>query len=250
MAFAYSTATTASGFSQATLGSDINTSMLAMGYTLHDSYSSAGTDYYIHKYIVNGSTKGTIYVSTSISATTVVASLYDTWNAVAHTGTGASSTISASWSNASSCVMHRFNGPEGKLMMIINGANRTFTGYVRPSTIHAPISENTYRIGFIPASTGFGSCYCSVSVASSLTFSTPGIVSLGQLAIDSNKYQVYPKKFLYSNTSGVGIVGFFADIVDVSGSGLTIGDVLQVSAGVEEYVLVSSSGGFVALRSL
>lgn len=250
MAFTYSTATTASGFTQATLGADINTAMLAIGYTLHDSYSSGGSDYYVHKYIINGLTKGTVYTVTQISATTVFSSLYDTWNAGTHTGTGASTGASVTWSNVSSVVLHKFNGAEGKLMMLINGANKLFLGYVRPSSLYSQISENTYRMAVQIASAGFTSAYGSTSVASSFAFSTSGVVSLGQLAIDSNKYQVYSRKFMYSTTSGIGIVGFFADIVDVGASGLTVGDVLQVSAGTEEYILVANSGGFVALRSL
>lgn len=250
MAFAYSTATTASGFTQAALGTDINTAMLAMGYTLHDSYSSAGSDYYIHKYIINGLTKGTVYTVTQISATVVYSFLYDTWNAGTHTGTGASIGSSVAWSNASNVVLHKFDGAEGKLIMLVNGANRVFLGYIRPSSLYSQVSENSYRMAVQLASTGFTSTYNSSSIASSYTLSTSGVVSLGQLAIDSNKYQIYGKKFMYGTSAGIGIVGFFADIVDASASGLAIGDVLQVSAGTEEYILVANSGGFVALRSL
>lgn len=249
MAFAYTTSTQASGFSQATLVSFIDTIMVTdLGFTQVDSYV-ATDNFTVYSYATNGNAKGTFIVRVQVSATQVNMVAYDTWNSGTHTGTNGTSSTGLTWSNATSVVADKFIGAEGRFVVLSNNSNKTTCGYVKPATISTTTwPESTYRHCYLPVGVNMGSMYISGGPAGTSTaqMNSSNLTSLGAATWTGSARQVWGPKCLYS--SAVGVAGWFTDISETGLSGIAYGDIIQVSVGVEEYFVVGASGNSAVVR--
>lgn len=249
MAFAYTTSTQASGFSQATLVSFIDTVMVTdLGFTQIDSYVSTD-NYTVYSYATNGNTKGTFIVRVQVSPTQISMVAYDTWNSGTHTGTSATSASTLSWSNATSVVADKFIGAEGRFAIFTNNSNRVTCGYVKPATISTTTwPESTYRHCYLPAGVNMGTMYASVGPASASSYlmNSLNLTSLAAATWAGTKRQVWGPKGLHNASAGA--VGWFTDISETGLSGIAYGDIIQISVGVEEYFVVGASGNSAVVR--
>ena len=249
MAFTYTTASNASGFTQAQLVTFIDDRMVTgLGYTQADSYTS-GSDFRVYSYATNGTTKGTFIVRVEVSATQVILTSYDTWNSGTHTGTGTSSTTSLSWSNASGLTADIFSGTEGRFFVLGNNSNRLAIGYLKCSTINTTTwPESRYRHAMLPAGSNLGTFYTSTGINSTMSMNAVNLTSVGAVTWAGSKRQVWGPKVVYSSASGY--AGFFTDVLETGLSGIAYGDIIQVTAGVEEYFVIGASGNACVLRTV
>lgn len=249
MAFAYTTSTQASGFTQATLVTFINGVMTTdLGLTQIDSYVS-GSEFRVYSYATNGNAKGTFILRIEISATQIIAVTYDTWNSGTHTGTSPGSTSTITWSNATSVVADKFIGAEGRFAILTNNATKIVIGYIKPATISSTTwPESTYRHCYLPAGSNMASMYVSAGPAgaASVTMNSLNLTSVAAATWAGTKRQVWGPKCLYNSAAGV--VGWFTDIAETGLSGIAYGDIIQVTVGVEEYFVVGASGNSAVVR--
>lgn len=257
MPFTLTKMSRAPGWTRADLLADIATMADGFGWTLHDSYNSAGNEIRVYRYAVNGTAKGTTYMLISVPATiasgTITTAAYDTWNTGTHTGTTQVSSMAITLVPASQLNMFGFNSSNGEGQFIVFDADhgRYCYGWIRPQTKHPAYDEATYRFIFSPITGVMNTAIASAGLEGSNAYAMSStITSVSGATYDGGYRQVAACKWLYRNSSTCGVIGWFSDDwVEISSSGLQFGDIVRDEATkTNRYFVLVTSGGNLALR--
>lgn len=226
--------------------------------TVFDNQPANG--YIVYEITVgSGFTKGKIYLKINAVLTTpdlsITYSIFDSWDAVAHTGTneGTQSTFAASINVNSNLYFNSFNHPEAKFVCISQLAPLIgVIGYVRPATKYSWWNENNFPYAFIPANNqfrSFNACGNSATPYNSTSpYDFPSLALLDANPI-SGKRDIKPAPDILSPTSQ-GIAGTFSsDIVLCASRGTAKFDLIYISS-TEIYTLIfpADDSGF-AIRT-
>lgn len=257
MPFTLTQLSRAPGWTRTDLLADIATMAAGFGWTLYDSYNSAGTEVRVYRYVVNGTAKGTVYMQISVPSniltTSLSAVMYDTWNAVAHTGTIGISGVSIILTPAAQLNMFGFNSNagEGQFIYFDSDHSRYPFGWIRPATKHTAYNEATYRFIFMPNASNMLSTTGSSTLEGSSAYSISSyLLSTGNTVYDSGYRQVSGCKVLYRNSSTCGVIGYFSDDwAEIASSNLSFGDIVRdIANPSDRYFVTATSGGNLALR--
>jgi len=233
-----------------------------LGYTTPvDTYNAAGIEYVVYQVVVNGSTKGTVYLRFQVGAASSGGALgllemADGWNAGTHASTGSTATISAlttyGSTTQSSLVLYGFSSDnnEGNFFIpVLESTTGVPSGWMRPANKAAWYDENTYRFIFCPTNTGWSTSWTTaagITTAQLQARVTSSTTRANNLQFQKRPIYVGPRRLVITS---IGEIGYFSgDFAEVAPSGLPFGaPVVDPDTG-QTYVLVTTSSTFVGLK--
>jgi hypothetical protein len=181
--------------------------------------------------------------------------LHTNWDPIANTGAN-----SGPWgpqiqfNNSTEITFRGFEKSDECRLVGIRQSNQIqFLGYLYPANKPAWWSENSSLYCFIPGSNNFvtwhGAAASNSPYGNATYTSSLGRAQMASSNPITSKRDVVTGILLYSN-SNQGVCGRTSDeLVMVSGSGLGIYDIIQVTPNVEEYTLLVPAAGGLALRT-
>lgn len=265
MAIATVTVTTlAPTLTKATLGPAIQTAMNNAGFSSPIDTISSTTDTQIYSYTFNGSTKGTAFLRIDISDTTLRQQLGDSWNTATDTGTNFLGQNAISYTNSQTLTLYAINHDELRLV-ILSGANiNTAIGYIRPTSKPSWWNENSHLYCFNPWTAannppGRGNV-CGLNpfgIASAATANEFRFDDVRLIDANPGGTRDLVRSPYYSGTASPSRCNagrFSADVAIGAGASMALtsaaGDKIQVSSGVEEYLVLSNSAANTAQSAI
>jgi hypothetical protein len=248
--------TIAPGFTQASLANSIRDALVAVGFTAVDSYLSTDECRVVSWQVNAEAAKGTAYLLIKVTtAFTTNVTLYDGWNASTHVGTNASGvqTVLSSPASTQSFAVEGFNHPELKAITLkgTSGSNTAygFIGVARPANKLVTWDENSSLYAGLlggvssSAANSQGIWLCGINPASVVTSSllSGKMFDAAVAGAVSGKRDLLPGVFLSHATGGV-LARTSDDIAWAAIGGLTPGDTVQITPGVEEYAAIFPIG--------
>jgi hypothetical protein len=259
MAVATRTTTSlAAPFTQAQLSTALQTAFTNAGFSsLFDSFTS-GTDLvFVYALVTDGSKSfGTTYLRVRITNTFIVnQAVYSTWNATTHTGTGNSTEVT--YSTLLSTANVTFNalsaGTEARLVMVTQGTTFLPLGIIAPTILRSSWNLNTYTCGFIFTASTMLVLRGTTANQTNTTdndIALAGSSRLGTANVVDNERDLLAGWILL-NQSGQGFIGKTSDdLAIVSASGSTRFDTIIKSGTSQQYLIVSTGTGGLAVRIL
>jgi hypothetical protein len=238
----------------------LKTALTNSGFPSTVFENQVGSGYIVYEITVgSGFTKGKIYLkinaSLSGSEITVTYSIFDSWDAVAHTGAneGTQSNFSASININNNVYFSAFNHDEARFVCVSQFAPLIgIIGYVRPATKYSWWNENSFPFAFIPDNNqfrGFNACGAAATPYNvSSTYSFP-LLAMQDANPISGKRDIKPAPDILS-PSNQGIAGTFSsDLVLCASRGTSKFDLIYISS-TEIYTLIypADNSGF-AIRT-
>lgn len=255
-------ATGVTAITQTALANAIKNAFSLAGYgsSPFDEYSSGTDRYLIYQLIFDqAKTYGTVYLQIKITSNLGLSQrLYSNWDAVAHTGQNSSTETASVAVNSVAQIdfMGLTKSPEMRLVMVYQGATAICLGYLRPEFKPSWWNENVYPYCMIPNTLGlFATWYIP-----SLTPFTGSLTTSGRIQASFTQAQmVSPNPIsarrdvipgvLFFPWSNEGVAGRSStDLAIVASGNLLRQDVIQVTPGQEEYVLLGGGTGQPAVR--
>jgi hypothetical protein len=241
----------------------IETSGLAagLGNTVFDSYTDGSSNLVRVFELVTDITKakGKIYLQILLSTTNVLTTrIYDTWNTVTKTGTNITSgatIFTLNYSNGQNILISSVNHPEYRGIIVRQGTiNIGYLGIFRPFNKPTWWDESLYPYAFIINNTNsqlLNHTPCTLNPTGSV--SSNSILSnnsIGLVNPINNRREIIKGLLLLANIGvPIGSTGKTSDdLVFVAATGLSPFDVIQVTIGSEEYLLLQSGAPGVAIR--
>jgi hypothetical protein len=259
--------TLAPAITQANLGAAVRTAMAPIAGTPIDEFTDAsGNLQQIYRLNFNAKAAGTVFLQIQLTAALVFSQrLHIDWNTVTRTSPSiavstaliAAPTTVAIIANAA-ITLTTFSHPEVAVVMLQQQSAGTlqscFLGYVRPGLIDQDWNEEIYPYCFIPTDLnleayagliGARSPYNHAAGSFYAIESNPRMSGISPLR---NKPDIYLGSGWFSPTNAGSCGKFTTEIARACGTGAKRGDILQVTPGVEEYVLFRDGANGLALR--
>jgi len=237
----------------------LHTAMLNAGFTLWHTYTASGENRRIYREIFNSSTYGTAFYEIRINTTSRQLSIaaYVAFNTTTNTGTGTITSINSFTPTTGNQIDYVAlnGGSEFRVVLIRQAGTLAIVGQLRPS-LNKPSwwDENNYSyVWYIRnlttnqwsvVTTGAPwSSATAVLVSRTIRGTVPG----GQREI-ANAVELAS----VSTASPGGTCGVFSnDIAQSSTEGLVPGvDMLVVTAGTEEYLVLEAASGGLVVRTV
>jgi hypothetical protein len=228
---------------------------VTLGCTGVDSYTSTDQYRVVSWEMDAAKTKGTAYLQVRVSsAGAITATLYDSWNAGTHTGTNASNAKAAGTiPTTNPLALEGFSHPEIKEVHVKGSSVKATVALYRPATkLLAAWDEDAYLYCFLVAESNTSpfanAYYCSTTTAAN-PFSQGTASSAVLLAVGggtwgagtntvTGKRDVLPGLVLAYGAGNALVARASDDLVWGATGGLEVGDLLQVTAGSEEYAVL------------
>ena len=252
---------------QASLATLIKNAFTAAGFPVPVVDTTVGTDRVIVYQIVSDATKtyGTAFLRIRITTTlTILQTLSAGFNTATNVpvSPGGESNSLATVTNLSIEVRTYVKANEFRFVILSQGSSYGFYGYLRPEERHPCFNENVAPYIFqsanvFTAGNYFVSWQCTalspyVSGGSPVIifFTHMTFVSLAIANPVTNQRDSVAGMILYAS-SGQGVAAKTSnEIIMIAASGLTKFDSIQVTPGVEEYILLFPGAGSMALRTV
>jgi hypothetical protein len=242
----------------------LHTAMLNAGFTLWHTYTASGQNRRIYREVLNSSTYGTAFYEIRINTTTRELSVtgYVAFNTTTNTGTGAITSFNNFTPTTGDAINYIAlnGGSEFRVVLIRQASTLAVVGQLRPS-LNKPSwwNENNYPYVWYMMSltsnqwnnltTAGGTALSPWSSATAVLVSRSirGTVPGGQREI-SNAVELGA----ISSASPGGTCGVFSnDIAQSSTEGLVLGvDMMVVTAGTEEYLVIQAASGGLVVRTV
>jgi len=241
----------------------LHTAMLDAGFTLWHTYTASGENRRIYREIFNSSTYGTAFYEIRINTTSRLLSVsaYVAFNTTTNTGTGAiTSTNNFTPTTGDAINYVALNGgSEFRVVLIRQAGTLAVVGQLRPS-LNQPSwwNENTYPYVWymmsltsnqwsnLQTAGGVSLSPWASTTAVIVSRTIRGTVPGGQREI-SNAVELGATSAIPAGTCGV----FSNDIAQSSTEGLVPGvDVLVVTPGTEEYLVIQAAIGGLVVRTV
>lgn len=254
MALATITNYTFTGSTQAVFISNLDTAMTSgAGFTLLDSFLTSTNLQRVYSYQHNVTTFGTAILRAGFSAAaTLQLAGFSAWNTATDTGSNTSTNFTRAITLTATYTFRAINHPEVRGVWIISGSTPLcFIGYLRPANKPTWWSETVAPYFFIDhtltgtfghSDSGQPNTFLSnISSLKPATFANATLMAISKYALQGlntfnfNKGVAIDKPTLYSITSAMEAGQFSEDIVLCGIDNLKVADLLQVTAGVEEY---------------
>lgn len=242
---------------QANLTTAIKNALAAANFpTLFDEIVGS-PNILIYEITLNGSaTFGKAYLEIEISATRVVRQrLHTNWDPIANTGVNSGAYgPSITFNDGTEITFRGFErSSEARILGIRQSSTIQFLGYIYPTNKPTWWNENSSLYAFIPAKNTFltlnGAAAGNSPYGNGVYTTSLGRAQMASSNPVTSKRDVVTGILLYSNANQ-GAAGRTSDnLVMVAGSGLGIYDLIQVTAGVEEYTILTPAAGGLALRT-
>lgn len=252
--FTHTTSTLSATFTQTDLYNALKTALTGLGMTVYDEYTSGGSPVVVVQVVANGTATGTIYAQYIVGTTNISQAVATAWNTGTHSATGGSTSAGAfSYVTTSNVDFHSFvsNQGEGKFLILRqSGVSGPPFGWMRPANKPDWIDEATYSYIFYSSSTTFANFVNRGGALTSPTMSSLGYAAgAGANTYDSNQVSINGPREVA--TAPYGWSGTFSsDWIEFAPSGRAFGDMIQLQVGVEEYMVVATSGNYLALRTV
>lgn len=263
MPFTRTDTTQAPTITQQILYDFIKARFAALGnYTLFDEFVATTDRNVVYEYVLdNTKIFGKVYLRIRVTAALAVTEfLYTSWNTATDTGTAASTetTTVTFASNIAVDAVNLVKGLEGKFCVLSQGTTIAFLGIWRPDNKPSAWNEDSFPFAFIqkndwatPWNIWFGCASSPYGTTTALNTYTTLLndARMGTQNPINNKRDILAGIVLFSPTQGV--AGRSSDeMVIVASSGLARFDPVQVTAGVEEYLLLNPGNGGLAVRTV
>jgi len=240
----------------------LHTAMLNAGFTLWHTYTASGENRRIYREIFNSSTYGTAFYEIRINTTTrqLVIAAYVAFNTTTNTGTGAITSVNNFTPTTGDAINYTAlnGGSEFRVVVIRQAGTVALVGQVRPS-LNKPSwwDENNYPyVWYIRSLTsnqwslqtagGASLSPWALITAVIVSRTIRGTVPGGQREI-ANAVELGATSGVPAGTCGV----FSNDIAQSSTEGLQPGvDMLVVTAGTEEYLVIQADSGGLVVRTV
>jgi len=257
MAFTVTNSSLSPAITQTNLTAAIKDALAAANFPAPFDEITGSTNRVIYEITLNNSaTFGKAYLEIEITSTRQVRQrLHTGWDP--STDTGVNSSAWGPQVQFSDDTVITFRGfeksDECRLVGIRQSNIIHFLGYLRPINKPAWWNENNFLYCFIPATNDFitwhGAAASNSPYGNATYTSSLGRAQMATANPITSKRDVVTGILLYSN-SNQGAAGRTSDdLVMVSGSGLGIYDIIQVTPNVEEYTLLVPAAGGLALRT-
>jgi len=242
---------------QANLTTAIKNALAAANFpTLFDEVSGNPHRLIYEIVLNNTATFGKAYLEIEITNDLKVQQrLHTNWDPIANTGVNSGPWgVQVEFNNSTEITFRGFEKSDESRLVGIRQSNIVhFLGYLRPANKPTWWNENSSLYCFIPAANNFITWHgadASNSPYGNATYTS----SLGRAQMASSnpitsKRDVVTGILLYANSNQGACGRTSDDLVMVSGSGLGIYDLIQVTANVEEYTLLNPAAGGLALRT-
>lgn len=247
---------------QANLTTALKTAMTNAGFSSTPyGEQAASTNKVIYQVVFDASkAKGTAYVELSITSGLVVSiKISDNYTLASYSATNQSVAYSGSVftpTTGSSVNLIAINHAELRGVILNQSSQWNFIGYLRPGNKPSWWDENSYLYCFnsvIETLAYYGLCapnpYNNQTSATYALYLQSSSLLANANPI-TNKRDLVSKPFLFGPaTYNYGVVGqLSADLVQCAATGLSRLDLMQVTAGSEEYLLLNNSSSGLAIR--
>lgn len=242
----------------------LHTAMLNAGFVLWHTYTASGQNRRIYREVFNSSTYGTAFYEIRINTTTRELSVagYVAFNTTNNTGTGAvTSTNNFTPTTGDAINYVALNGgSEFRVVLIRQAGAVVVVGQLRPS-LNKPSwwDENIYPyVWYLTSMTSNQWLNLQTAGGSSLSPWQFTLAAIGSRTtkgtVPGGQREISNALLLRTNTNAsiVGTCGVFSnDIARASADGLEAGvDMLVVTAGTEEYLVIEAASGGLVVRTV
>jgi len=258
MVFTVTSSSLSPTITQANLTTAIKDALAAANFPTPFDETTGSTNQIIYEIVLNNSaTFGKAYLEIEISSTRQVRQrLHTGWDPATKTGVNTGAWGPQVQFNDNTEITFRGfeKSNECRLIGIRQSNTVQFLGYLRPVNKPAWWNENSSLYCFIPGTNDFvtwlGAAANNSPYGNATYTSTLGRAQMASPNPITSKRDVVTGVLLYTN-SNQGAAGRTSDaLVMVSGSGLGIYDIIQVTPNVEEYTLLVPAAGGLALRTV